>query len=178
MSEFLNMKISIKSAVASLLFVGAGFVAQTASAANVDNTYNITFPNSYAVISGDFAGNGTTFTDHYKFTVGASDLDAGFYANQGKIVGLDISRFELVLAGGGLVASGTGASGSWNIASTLLAPGSYILEVAGKVTGSISGNYNGTLNVSPVPEPETYGMMLAGLALVGVVARRKAKKAA
>jgi len=172
------MKISIKSAVASLLFVGAGFVAQTASAANVSNTYNITFPNSFAVISGDFSGKGTTFTDFYKFTVGASDLDAGFYANQGKVVGLDITKFDLVLSGGGLVASSTGGGGSFNIASTLLAPGSYVLEIAGKVTGTTSGNYNGTLNVSPVPEPETYGMLLGGLALVGVVARRKAKKAA
>lgn len=170
------MKISIKSAVASLLFVGAGFVAQTASAANVSNTYNITFPNSYAVISGDFAGNGTTFTDFYNFTVGTSDLDAGFYANQGKVVGLDITRFDLVGINGTI--SGVGANGSWSIASTLLSPGSYVLAVAGTVTGSLSGNYNGTLNVSPVPEPETYGMMLAGLALVGVVARRKAKKAA
>jgi hypothetical protein len=173
------MKISIKSAVASLLFVSAGFVAQTASAAtNYSNTYDITFPKSFAVIAGDFAGKDNTFTDFYKFTVGASDLDAGFYANQGKVVGLDITKFDLVLAGGGLVASSTGSGGSFNIASILLAPGSYVLEIAGKVTGSTSGNYNGTLNVSPVPEPETYGMMLAGLALVGVVARRKAAKKA
>jgi hypothetical protein len=110
--------------------------------------------------------------------VGASDLDAGFYANQGKTVGLSITKFDLVLSGGGLVATGTGAAGTWNIASTLLAPGSYVLEIAGKVTGTTRGNYEGTLNISPVPEPETYGMMLMGLAMVGVVARRKAKKAA
>ncbi|MQA40366.1 PEP-CTERM sorting domain-containing protein [Rugamonas sp. FT29W] len=29
------------------------------------------------------------------------------------------------------------------------------------------------VQITTVPEPETYGMMLAGLALVGVVARRK-----
>jgi hypothetical protein len=172
------MKISMKSTIASLLFVGAGFVAQSASATNTVHNYNITLPNDYAVISGNFLGKNNTFTDFYHFTVGASDLDAGFYANQGKVVGLSIAKFDLVLAGGGLVASSTGAAGNWNIASTLLAPGSYVLEIAGKVTGSASGNYNGTLNVSPVPEPETYGMMLMGLAMVGVVARRKAKKAA
>jgi len=32
--------------------------------------------------------------------------------------------------------------------------------------------------ISAVPEPETYGMLLAGLALVGVVARRKASRQA
>lgn len=34
-----------------------------------------------------------------------------------------------------------------------------------------------SLVAAPVPEPETYGMLLAGLALVGAVARRKARKA-
>src|SRR5450830_1071738 len=166
------MKISMKSMIASLLFVGVGFVAQSASATNTVHNYTANLTNGYTVISGDFLGKNNTFTDFYHFTVGASDLDAGFYANQGKTVGLNITKFDLVLSGGGLVATGHGGGGSWNIASTLLAPGSYVLEIAGKVTGSTRGNYNGTLNVSPVPEPETYGMMLAGLALVGVVARR------
>jgi hypothetical protein len=170
------MKISMKSTIASLLFVGAGFVAQSASATNTINNYNVDLTNFYALISGDFAGNGNTFQDYYSFTVGASDLDAGFYANQGSVVGLSISKFDLVNASNTVVAAGSGSGGSWNIASTLLAPGSYKLEVWGTVTGSTSGNYNGTLNVSPVPEPETYGMLLGGLALMGVVARRKAKK--
>ena len=34
-----------------------------------------------------------------------------------------------------------------------------------------------SLVAAPVPEPETYGMLLAGLALVGAVARRKARQA-
>ncbi|HZV67872.1 MAG TPA: FxDxF family PEP-CTERM protein, partial [Telluria sp.] len=29
------------------------------------------------------------------------------------------------------------------------------------------------LNVTPVPEPETYGMMLAGLGVLGFLARRR-----
>lgn len=49
--------------------------------------------------------------------------------------------------------------------------GPLVLTVSGVSTG---GSYSGLINVTtPVPEPETYGMMLAGLALVGVVARRK-----
>lgn len=35
-----------------------------------------------------------------------------------------------------------------------------------------------TSNVSPVPEPETYGMMLMGLGLMGFVARRRKNKQA
>ncbi|MDR2881926.1 MAG: PEP-CTERM sorting domain-containing protein [Azoarcus sp.] len=34
----------------------------------------------------------------------------------------------------------------------------------------------GSMNITVVPEPETYAMMLAGLALMGVVARRRQKR--
>ncbi|WP_229258522.1 PEPxxWA-CTERM sorting domain-containing protein [Duganella rivi] len=37
-------------------------------------------------------------------------------------------------------------------------------------------NYRAFLSVSAVPEPATYGMMLGGLALVGLAARRRARK--
>jgi hypothetical protein len=39
------------------------------------------------------------------------------------------------------------------------------------------GKVTYTFTAAPVPEPETYGMLLAGLALVGVAAKRKARKA-
>jgi hypothetical protein len=32
------------------------------------------------------------------------------------------------------------------------------------------------VNTSPVPEPETYGMMLSGLGILGFIARRKKKQ--
>lgn len=174
------MKISFKSLVASVLFVSAGFVAQVASAANVVNDYYITDllkADSYADITGKFT-KGTTFSDFYHFVVGPTELDAGFYANQGKVVGLSISNFDLLnVSTNKVVATGTSDDpGSFNIATTLLSQGEYVLRISGAVTGSSTGNYNGTLNITAVPEPETLGMMLGGLALMGVVARRKAKK--
>ncbi len=54
----------------------------------------------------------------------------------------------------------------------------FVLELFGTVSNAARANYTGNISVSAVPEPETYGMLLAGLGLVGFAARRKAKKAA
>jgi hypothetical protein len=50
--------------------------------------------------------------------------------------------------------------------------GDYFIHIAGVSTGT--AGYTGTLSlVSPVPEPETYAMMLAGLGFMGFVSRRR-----
>jgi hypothetical protein len=38
---------------------------------------------------------------------------------------------------------------------------------------AIAASYSGTINITPVPEPQTYAMLLAGLAAVTFVARRR-----
>lgn len=70
---------------------------------------------------------------------------------------------------------------SWSVTATGLVAGSYYVQVLGKIVGTQGGSYGGDISVltaSAVPETETYGMMLGGLALLGVVARRKAAKKA
>jgi hypothetical protein len=48
----------------------------------------------------------------------------------------------------------------------------YYLEVAGsKAAGDTT--YGFTVNLTPVPEPETYALLLAGLGVVGWMRRRK-----
>lgn len=44
------------------------------------------------------------------------------------------------------------------------------------VSGNGNGGYQFGVNVAAVPEPETYAMMLAGLGLVGAIARRHKEK--
>lgn len=72
-----------------------------------------------------------------------------------------------------------GTSGDTTHALSGLAPGSYYYEVKGTATGSQGGLYTLTstfTSPSPVPEPETYGMLMAGLGLMGFIARRKSKQ--
>lgn len=62
-----------------------------------------------------------------------------------------------------------------------VAIGNYIVKATGYVTGGqlpgtslVAANYT----VTPVPEPESYALFLAGLGLVGTIARRRMKAAA
>ena len=44
-----------------------------------------------------------------------------------------------------------------------LAAGSYILEISGTASGSFGGSYTGSLNLSPVPLPSSFPLLLTGL---------------
>ena len=80
----------------------------------------------------------------------------------------------------GTVGNGT-ELGSWSFNGTsgdtyhlvsLMSSGPYYFLVSGLADGKDGGLY--TLSVTaPIPEPETYALLLAGLALVGFVARRR-----
>jgi len=70
-----------------------------------------------------------------------------------------------------------GTSGSVAVLNaTTLAPGTYVLQMRGTVTGTFGGSYAGTLNLVPVPLPAALPMMLAGLGLLGGVARRRRRE--
>jgi opacity protein-like surface antigen len=69
----------------------------------------------------------------------------------------------------------------WGFTGVHFSSGPLVLKLFGvagpDVTAgsSITASYGGTLNVSAVPEPETWAMMLGGLGLVGFMARRRKK---
>lgn len=66
-----------------------------------------------------------------------------------------------------------------NFTFTGLAAGNYALNVLGFSDGNTTGQYSGALiaTTAPVPEPQTYALMLAGLAAVGFAASRSKSKA-
>lgn len=59
-----------------------------------------------------------------------------------------------------------------------LAAGNYQLHITGTpiLAGFDHSTFDVAFDVTPVPEPETYAMMLGGLALVGFSARRRKTK--
>jgi len=87
-----------------------------------------------------------------------------------------LSFFQYVGSAATTVHNGT-ASGTFT-----LGPGDYTIFVGGddivaKSATDAATLYGVSLNVAAVPEPETYAMLMAGLGLLGVVARRKKQAA-
>ncbi len=122
--------------------------------------------------------SGQTFLDHFTFTVQPS---ATFTLTTSSLFqsGVTLTGAQLFdgTGGGATLFATTGSP--FFTASPTLSPGFYDLRVSGTLTGTsgvygVSVNFNST--TAPIPEPETYAMMLAGLGLMGFVARRRKQK--
>jgi hypothetical protein len=120
------------------------------------------------------------FTDTYTFTLGASSLLNGTGTSVALLdQDLDFTSLVIQTAANVTVASFAGNLGTdmfefYTLAPTALAAGSYKLVVTG-INSVSRASYAGTLAVAaaPVPEPETYALLLAGLGAVGFVASRR-----
>jgi hypothetical protein len=170
---------SLKKIAASISMIGllaaapaaiAGGGALTLTPDPIDTGWlSASFDNSFTVAGG--------FTDNWTFTVPASS--ASFYSVDQLwnvrfsplryITGINSLSVGLYDASASLVAAGPQFFGG------PLAAGNYTLTIAGTVigTGGVKGSYTGLVEVLPVPEPESYALFLAGLGLMGFIARRR-----
>ncbi len=166
----------MKSFKLQALILGAGLVAATLSttaSATVDTV--VTSSNGYT-FTGHFTG---TVDDYIPLALSFNDLIGGLsgvVAKNPASYNISFSAFDVVDAVthatviAGTVFGGSKASFGYFDGSTSSA--SYALHIAGTSIGPAT--YSGEVAVaSAVPEPETYGMMLAGLGLMGFVARRR-----
>lgn len=159
--------LNMKAVVLALGVSTLSLAAHAASYAAVEES-----PGQFTFANTAPAGS---FTDWISFSaVTTSDLVATISGTSKKSFSLSV--FDLYDSNKNFLASGDinnfANKASLGIVLGDSLTGNYFLKVVGKTVG---GTYNGNISLSPVPEPESYAMMLAGLGLMGFVARRRSK---
>lgn len=171
------MKKAVHKLFAGLALAGMVFSAQ---AADINRSFTIDVSAGTASFGDTFlaADSGKSFLDKFSFNVlSQSDVDSALTSIA------TLTKFDLALDnfklffGGNLVSSGSQVSSGnldvWSLTAPNLASGNYTLAVEGRVLGTKGGSFGGNINVSPVPEPSTWAMMVGGLAALGFMARRR-----
>ena len=180
----------------------AALVASLSAHATVD-TYGELLSGTYQPATTFASMSYTNIGNVYSFTLSAFDLDAIF--TDGAFIGsiaVDAESQPVIsnVVGDTVVsvANGGGPTGIWDFRFDLTGPqqtrltanetvswdatfsqpvtltsDSFALHVQGLTTEQ---GGSGWYTATPVPEPETYAMMLAGLGMLGFTARRKTKK--
>lgn len=189
--------MKLKSLVLSTLLAGAAFAVQGAGAATIERTMPvITMDDGVGGFNAHFGDTfaastlASSFTDIFTFQVNrpfdAAASLTSVYLNTPLTKDLSISAFSLYrydpntmailgTAIAGINESGFGAhpTDSWSLAGYGLTGGYYALRVDGSVRGNGGGSFGADLTILPVPEPQTWGMLLAGLGVMGALARRR-----
>jgi hypothetical protein len=110
--------------------------------------------------------------DTYAFTLSAASTVASSITSMGNLAPATYSLWN---------ADNTPTAFSWNVGgapavhSVNLAAGSYYYSVFATATGAAAYSINSAATVTAVPEPETYALLLAGLGVIGFVAKRRNK---
>lgn len=139
---------------------------------------SLSFVGNTASFSSSVSGS---FTDVWTFNVVAPGASAAVSATNIEFAGAGgITGFAGVLALVPLSSSSVSTPPVVvNLLSGftgLLAAGAYNLTVSG-TAGAGGASYGGNVVLTPVPEPETYALMFAGLGIVGFVAARRRNRA-
>ena len=192
----LMMKITMKQTLVAIALTGAFSVAQAQTTKDINAGGNNAFEdmgaNPTAEVAYTVTHEPSSFNDVFTFSLTTSS-DSVTSAVSLEQPTIQPGGFDYFIAngsfglysdadgdgmGGTLISSTTFAGSSTSLRATNLAAGSYYFAVAGDATGNLGGIYNFTSNTAPVPEPETYALMLAGLGLLGFVGKRRMRQSA
>jgi hypothetical protein len=179
-----------------LAVAGAVALATGATSANAATTVTSTTPSpailtppASAAFSSVISSGPGTFSDSFTFTIagqpGVLDSQISTLLLNGS---QNINFTSLALDGMvTTIVGGVGTGGvfvktstdpnpeTWAILNPIfLATGTHTINVMGNLLGP-NGSYGGTINVQPVPEPATWGMMLLGFGAMGLAIRRRRK---
>jgi hypothetical protein len=188
--EVKMIKTSLKLTAVAAMLAGASVGA---NAATTDlGTIALGQP---ATFSGVVAGSGTSINDLFTFTLDSGNTSSGY-----SVVNIPLSftggEWNTALAtltlssnADGIVGNGDDqmlASAIWNQGSNSndslslsydsAITGPAYITITGVTDGGNGGIYSGAIAAAPVPEPETYAMLLAGLGLMGAVVRRRSNR--
>ncbi|MBV7535958.1 FxDxF family PEP-CTERM protein [Duganella sp. sic0402] len=177
------MKKNAQAIIATLLLAGAAFSANAADASHATKVLTLNPAGGAANYTASFASSlaTSTFADTFSFRVSGTSLLAADVTATGisATSGLDLAAFAVYSSNGTLLYSAVqksnGAIDNWklNTKNLILSAGNYYLQVNGTINGAGSLSGNIALRAVAVPEADTYAMLLAGLGLVGAVARRR-----
>lgn len=127
---------------------------------------------------------GSSFSEYVNFTIPALSITTNsvntYVLNLGGfnllgIAGLTIDVWNGTHLNGSTLRSTFSGKNTTNFIDNLEA-GQYYLDISGYLGNSTSlGQYSVALQTLPVQEPENYAMLLAGLGLIGLSARRRKK---
>ena len=151
------------------------FSAQTPIITNSPSPGFGFYDNFYFSVPAAVAADSITSTINLSNVVGISNLQVRLYNSANNIPPvLGSPQGGVTEAWSTSINVAPGETGTVAVLNTTITqPGKYVLEVRGTAVGSLGGSYSGTLNVSPVPLPATFPILLSGLGLLGGFVRKR-----
>lgn len=162
-------------AFAVVLAAATALSASGASAATVlSNGGTIPLVGNSGTFDADH-DEGGAFVDVFTFTIG-SLVDAAATVTSIRIGSLgDIAFSSITLDGNAFTPFSTGHTEFWALDNIQLGAGVHNITLTGSsnATAEQHATYSGTLNITAVPEPATWGMLVLGFGLVGAGIRSR-----